>query len=87
MQWTDWPHDERPAKIGRWDAEYRPLYAHPSPGVAGVSEEQVERFAQKYWGSDWGTAHGCHTPGQMDHERANIRDAITAALSAKESKS
>jgi Lar family restriction alleviation protein len=26
VNWQSWEREDRPAKIGRWDAEYRPLY-------------------------------------------------------------
>jgi hypothetical protein len=109
MQWTDWPHDERPAKIGRWDAEYRPLYAHPSPGVAGVSEAPTGDSADISPARDSAklllaldllkevrTGHRTADSvnfNNCEHEQCAWCDdadiaiaALTAALSAKESK-
>lgn len=58
-RWTDWPQEERPETIGRWNVEYRSLYLHPAPSaptpeqreaanVRGVTLEMAEMVATMY---------------------------------------
>jgi hypothetical protein len=77
-KWRDCSFDEPSdrellAASGAYD--FRPLYAHPSPGVAGVSEAVLDKAEAAY------TAGYSLTP-----RRERLRAALTAALSAKESK-
>lgn len=51
VDWKAWEQEERPAKIGRWDAEYRALYtAPPAPAVDvdAISDEALMRGASEF---------------------------------------
>ena len=55
VDWKAWEQEERPAKIGRWDAEYRALYtAPPAPAVDvnSISDDRIKKGLMAFYGAD-----------------------------------
>jgi hypothetical protein len=38
VDWQPWEREDRPVMIGRWTAEYRPLYTRPAASPAGLGD-------------------------------------------------